>query len=159
MIFTFFHVRFIGFLFVLMSLAYVIMGFTAPPKRVFPRFSLLEKASKIKDRNIGYGFAEFAVYPTTDHSIIPETIKLFGSWLDSDKSTGIIQSPWYQVDGSFYLMIAGYPGLIGNLLRVEVKNKDGILKFIQLGGIDPGDRSVMMKVIIEKKESQAKFEL
>lgn len=153
MVSKFLNGRFLGLFFVIFSLIYIVIGFIVPPQRDFPLFSLLKTASGISDDLTGQGFAEGAVYPTTDRSIVPLPIKMFGSWLRSDRSTGIAHSPWYQVDGSFWLMIAGYPNLSGNSLIVEVKNREGKLSFINLEGFNPGEKWDMREVFIKNSET------
>lgn len=68
----------------------------------------------------GSGFAPNGVYPTTRPPAIRGALPLFGSWLQSDASTGRAATSWYPAAPAFDIFVAGYPDHPGNALYAEV---------------------------------------
>ena len=74
----------------------------------------------------GWTFSAFSargVYPQLPP--IPGGIHAVGSWIESDRSTGEVVSPWIEVDPDVELWIAGSPAAPGNHLQVTFRTEDG----------------------------------
>lgn len=103
------------------------------------------------------GFAQEAVYPTTQNHNIIDNIKLYGSWLGSDRTTGTASSTWYRATNHFYLLVAGYPSLPGNSLTVEVSTRSGSIQEIALNQQNPGETWSLRKVSLAQIKEAEKF--
>lgn len=82
--------------------------------------------------DIREGFGEGKIY-NAGQDISFDKVKIYGSWMDTDVSTGSMVTRWYGVKrpGSVTLAVFGTPNSMGgdalekNELYVEIKSKDG----------------------------------
>lgn len=89
----------------------------------------------------GSGFVPDGVFPTTQTPPLNASMRLFGSWLKSDDSTGSVTTRWFRPQPKISLFTAGYPSLNGNYLAVEAAAVDSrtwksVIKLAR----DPGER-------------------
>jgi len=109
-----------------LSIISIAVGILAPPRDTLLSCDVLPLASHppLTEPSAGDGFADNAVYPTTRRPLLSAGVKLVGSWLGSNESTGALVSPWFQTDKPFYVMVSGYPDLPGNSLRIELRTAE-----------------------------------
>lgn len=68
----------------------------------------------------GTGFVRNGVYLTTPPVSLRGSLPFFGSWLQTDTSTGRVETAWYPAVEKFDIFVAGYPNHPGNALFAEV---------------------------------------
>ncbi len=84
----------------------------------------------------GSGYAANSVYPSTDASQVPPNVKLYGTWMGSDASTGSATTAWYAAASDLAIMVAGYPTHSQMSLMLEIESRRGVRRNV---GVTPGN--------------------
>ncbi len=116
----------LGFCFA--AIAFLICGSVLHVKPVLLQLSPLAALDPHEPLISGTGFANNAVSSTIGPPSFDGDVKLYGSWLGSEKSVGKAYSPWYAPVPRMYIWVSGYPNQPDNQLAAEVATaKSGIV--------------------------------
>ena len=88
------------------------------------------------------GFLQGALPPRLDRTGMPAAIPLAGSYVGGELFTGTFEGLWFRASARVTLALAGYPGVAGNSLELEVLAKDGTSSRIRYQGADPGETAL-----------------
>jgi hypothetical protein len=142
-------ISFVAFLFAVES-----VGLLKPPA---PKAQPLPVVSGAL--SLGSGFRPDAAYSTTDRSNIPAGIKVYGSWLGSDTSTGSASTPWYAPTPTFLVMVAGYPNNPHMTLAVQTEGAQGELQTIAFTGANPQEVWTAVPVTLPNAAATKRFRI
>ncbi len=118
----------VALVFSVAAIAFLLCGNLVHINRIRLQVSPLNAINPSEPLISGSGFASNAVYPTTSAPSTRGSLRIFGSWLGSDNSTGSVRTTWYKPVPEFSTLVAGYPNDAGNQLTVEVETaKSGIV--------------------------------
>jgi hypothetical protein len=142
------------------AFVFLICGLFGPLRRPPLPVTALAPLDSASPSLSGSGFAENSVYPTTPHPALRGSLPLFGSWLQTDASTGRVETPWYPTAPSFNIFVAGYPNHPGNALYAEVSTGAPPYRIVPILFYDtPGESWRLTSVSLDQIPHAVKFRI